>query len=69
MERRINNKIGLYIRQLKDDFKEKLQDCDIEQEKLYGILNYIYTYEHLTIEKTDLQTLKTSNPCGICDTS
>lgn len=58
MERRINNKIGLYIRQLKDDFKTKLQELELEDEKMYGVLNYIYTYDHLTIEKNDLQKRK-----------
>ena len=58
MERRINNKIGLYIRNLKDDFKLKLQELELDNEKMYDILNFVYTYDHLTIEKSDLQKRK-----------
>ena len=35
---------------------------------MYGILNYIYTYEHLTIEKGDLQKRKrVKNVVPFCD--
>jgi hypothetical protein len=68
MERRINTKIGSYIRQLKDDVKSKLQDLDLDQDKMFGILNYIYTYDHLTIEKSDLQKRKrVKNVVPFCD--
>tara|TARA_X000000368_G_scaffold361176_1_gene305257 strand:- start:212 stop:727 length:516 start_codon:yes stop_codon:yes gene_type:complete len=68
MERRINHKIGSYIRQLKDDFKSKLQELNLEEEQMYGVLNYIYTYDHLTIEKCDLQKRKrVKNVVPFCD--
>jgi len=68
MERRINTKIGSYIRQMKDDVKSKLQDLDLDQDKMFDILNYIYTYDHLTIEKSDLQKRKrVKNVVPFCD--
>ena len=68
MERRINNKIGSYIRQLKDDFKIKLQELELDEKKMYNMLNYLYTYDHLTIEKSDLQKRKrVKNVVPFCD--
>tara|TARA_B100000674_G_C37911872_1_gene948986 strand:+ start:912 stop:1427 length:516 start_codon:yes stop_codon:yes gene_type:complete len=68
MERRINYKIGLYIRQLKEDFKSKLSNVEMEEEKMYELLNFIYTYKHLEIDKNDLQKRKrVKNVVPFCD--
>ena len=31
MERRLNNKVGTYIRKMKEDFKTKLSELDLEE--------------------------------------
>ena len=68
MERRLNNKVGTYIRKMKEDFKTKLSELDLPDDQMYSILNYIYTYEHLTIEKGDLQKRKrVKNVVPFCD--
>lgn len=68
MERRLNNKVGSYVRKLKEDFKNKLSELELPDEKMYNILNFIYTYEHLTIEKSDLQKRKrVKNIVPFCD--
>lgn len=68
MEKRINNKIYNYIQTFKDDFKEKLSNSNIEQDKLYEVLQYLYQYEHLMIDKNDLQKRKrVKNIVPFCD--
>lgn len=68
MERRLNNKVGSYVRKLKEDFKTKLSELDLPNDKMYEILNFIYTYQHLTIEKSDLQKRKrVKNVVPFCD--
>ena len=68
MEKRLNSKIGTYVRTLKDDFKQKLQTMDLEENKMFEILNFIYEYEHLTISKEDFQKRKrVKNVVPFCD--
>ena len=68
MEKKLNNKVGSYIGNLKDDFKQKISLMDIADEKKYEILQYIYNYEHLIIEKQDLQKRKrVKNIVPFCD--
>lgn len=68
MEKRINSKIYNYIQTFKDDFKEKLSNSNIEQDKLYEVLQYLYQYEHLMIDKNDLQKRKrVKNIVPFCD--
>ena len=68
MEKRINNKICAYIQTLKEDLKNELNKLELDQDKLYTVLQFIYDYDHLSIEKTDLQKRKrVKNIVPFCD--
>ena len=54
MEKRINSKIYNYIQTFKDDFKEKLLNSILSRKIYMKSLQYLYQYEHLTIDKNDL---------------
>lgn len=53
MEKRLNNKVELYISKLKNDIRDKLIGENIDQGKLGSILEYIYDYQRLEIIKED----------------
>ena len=58
MEKRLNNKISAYIHTLKEDIKNAVKSLDIDEEKLYPVVQFIYDYQHLVICKNDLQKRK-----------
>jgi hypothetical protein len=58
MEKRLNCKIGMYVKTLKDDFKQKIQTMDLSESNIFEILNFVYEYEHLAITKEDFQKRK-----------
>ena len=68
MEKRINNKICTYIQTLKEDLKNELNKLELDQDKLYPVLQFIYDYDHLSIEKSDFQKRKrVKNIVPFCD--
>lgn len=68
MEKRLNSKIGVYVKTLKDNFKQKIQTMDLSESQIFEILNYVYEYEHLTITKEDFQKRKrVKNIVPFCD--
>ena len=68
MEKRLNSKIGMYVKTLKDDFKQKIQTLDLTESQVFEMLNYVYEYEHLTITKEDFQKRKrVKNIVPFCD--
>ena len=58
MEKRLNNKISEYIRDFKSDLKDQISNSNIPEDEMYGLLQYVFGYKHLTIEKCDLQKRK-----------
>jgi hypothetical protein len=55
MERKINKKIETYLTAFKDAIRDKTTDLNIDSDDL---LQFIYNYERLVIEKEDLANRK-----------
>lgn len=55
MERKVNKKIETYLTAFKDAIRDKTTDLNIESDDL---LQFIYNYERLVIEKEDLANRK-----------
>uniref|UniRef100_A0A6C0BAM5 Uncharacterized protein n=1 Tax=viral metagenome TaxID=1070528 RepID=A0A6C0BAM5_9ZZZZ len=59
MERRINKRIEAYITTFKDELREKVLNFDAENEMSRNqLIQYIYDYERLTLEKDDFMKRK-----------
>jgi len=59
MERKINKKLETYITNFKDDIKRKIQEMGLhENEEINKLLQYIYDYERLVLEKEDFAKRK-----------
>uniref|UniRef100_A0A6C0LF96 Uncharacterized protein n=1 Tax=viral metagenome TaxID=1070528 RepID=A0A6C0LF96_9ZZZZ len=59
MERRINKRIEGYITTFKDELREKILNFDAENEMSKNqLIQYIYDYERLTLEKDDFMKRK-----------
>ena len=59
MERRINKKLDTYITTFKDDIRDKSTQLGIEADtKLNNLLQYIYDYQRLSLEKDDFMKRK-----------
>ena len=54
MERRINTKIDAYITKFKEGIRQNVTDSKIDKEQMIYLLQYIYDYERLVIDKNDL---------------
>ena len=55
MEKRINKKIETYVTTLKESVHKKITELCIDQkEKVNELIEYIYEYQRLTIQKEDL---------------
>tara|TARA_B110000967_G_C18849751_1_gene543973 strand:+ start:133 stop:645 length:513 start_codon:yes stop_codon:yes gene_type:complete len=68
MEKRINQKITIYIKDLKDHFIDQIKNVSLNDEDTYKLLEFIYNYEHLILEKTDFQKRKrVKNIVPFCD--
>ena len=69
MEKRINNKITGYIKGLKEDYRKKIFDLNFtEESKVIELLEYIYNYHHINIDKNDFQKRKrVKNVVPFCD--
>jgi hypothetical protein len=58
MERRINKKIESYISEYKDNIREKTTQLGIQPDVNNQLLQYIYDYQRLTLNKDDFQKRK-----------
>lgn len=74
MERRLNKKIETYTSEIKNDFRDKINELNfIEKDKINDLLEYIYDYERLQFQSEDLSkrkrvqnTIPTTNRCNAC---
>jgi len=53
MEKRINLKIGDYIKTYKDDIKNKIMGLDHDRDRLMEVVQFIYDYEGINIDGND----------------
>ena len=53
MERRINKKLESYITSFKDNIRDKATLLGIKNEQMNHLLQYIYDYERVTVNKDD----------------
>ena len=55
MENRINKKIEAYLKQFKDDIKEKIESVDVNlsEKELSDLLQYIYDYQGIHLGSND----------------
>lgn len=74
MERRLNKIIEAYTSDIKNDFRDKINELNfIEKGKINDLLEYIYDYERLQFQSEDLSkrkrvqnTIPTTNRCNAC---
>ena len=68
MERKINKKIENYLSKFKDSIRDKITDLNNEENHYEELLQFIYEYERLTIDKEDLANRKRiKNVVPYCD--
>jgi len=54
MEKRLNNKVENYIKNFKDDVRNKIMNLDFKEEQsIPSLLEYIYDYNRLVVDKED----------------
>jgi hypothetical protein len=58
MERRINKKIETYITSLKDSIREKASNLGLKSDPSNELIQYIYDYERLVLNKDDFMKRK-----------
>tara|TARA_B100001063_G_C16775372_1_gene564822 strand:- start:263 stop:763 length:501 start_codon:yes stop_codon:yes gene_type:complete len=58
MNKRINSKIGDYVKNFKDDIVKKIKELPITNTEKSNIVKYVYNYRHIEITKEDLQKRK-----------
>ena len=58
MERRLNTKVESYLKQFKDDIRNKLMTQNEEKLDIPELLEYIYEYKRLNIDKEDFMKRK-----------
>ncbi len=75
MEKRINKKLENYIVQFKDDIRNKITNLNItsEKNKINELIEYIYEYERLSLNKDDFvkrkrvkNSIPSVNRCSAC---
>jgi len=69
MEKRLNTKIETYFREFKDSIRNKITELDVqfEKSKINELLEHVYDYERLSLNKDDLvkrTRVKNSIPCS-----
>ena len=69
MEKRLNKKIDTYISQFKEDIKEKVLQLGLnENEEISQIIQYMYDYEKLCLDKDDfLKRKRVKNVVNLFD--
>jgi hypothetical protein len=58
MEKRINKKFENYITTLKENIREKSIELGMNDEKMNDLIQYIYNYERMTLNKEDFMKRK-----------
>jgi len=59
MEKRLNQKVEQYISKFKDDIRNKVVELGLnEHSRTHEVVEFIYEYERLTIQKEDLSKRK-----------
>ena len=58
IHKNINKKIANFLIKFKDDIKEKINTLNLNEEKAENLLKFMYDYERLSVEKSDLQKRK-----------
>jgi hypothetical protein len=59
MEKRINKRVEIYLTSFKDSIRNKINELEIsEKSKANELMEYIYDYERLVINKDDLNKRK-----------
>ena len=58
MERRINKKMDVYITAFKDSIRDKTTELGIKHENINYLLQYVYDYDRLTLQKEDFMKRK-----------
>jgi hypothetical protein len=58
MEKRINKKFENYITTLKESIREKSIELGMNDEKMNDLIQYIYNYERITLNKDDFMKRK-----------
>jgi hypothetical protein len=54
MEKRLNKKIETYVSEFKENIKKKITDLNFEEKtKINDLVEYVYEYSRLTLEKDD----------------
>lgn len=55
MERKLNTKLEQYVTSFKNSIRDKMSELNFEEkDKMENVLNYVYSYERMIIEKDDL---------------
>ena len=54
MEKRISKKIETYVTKFKDDIRDKLMSSNVDNKEVIGVIEYIYEYPRLVVNKEDL---------------
>ena len=54
MEKRISKKIETYVTKFKDDIRDKLMSSNVDNKELVRVIEYIYEYPRLVVNKEDL---------------
>tara|TARA_B110000971_G_scaffold57078_1_gene58100 strand:- start:394 stop:903 length:510 start_codon:yes stop_codon:yes gene_type:complete len=58
MEKRLNKKIDIYIKDFKDAIKDKSVQMNMKNEQLDCLIQFIYDYDKLTLNADDLKKRK-----------
>jgi len=58
MERRVNKKIETYITSFKDSIRDKASNLGLKNEQTNALIQYIYDYERLSLDKDDFSKRK-----------
>ena len=59
MEKRLNKKIELYVSTFKDEIRNKIMEIKFEEtEKIHELMEFVYEYNRLTLEKDDFSKRK-----------
>ena len=58
IQKNINKKIANFLIKFKDDIKETINTLELDEQKAENMLKFIYDYERLSIDKSDLQKRK-----------
>ena len=67
MEKRINNKVVQHFSEFKEKIKDKLYELKITDNEKLHFLEYLYSYPHIQIEKSDfLKRKRVKNVVPYC---